>query len=65
MANFRRVVALALRERLNIFAAIFCSLMVALLWGANFGLVKPIIEVVFSGRTPHAWVDWQIERTSA
>lgn len=64
MANFRRVVALALRDRLNISAAIFCSVMVALLWGANFGLVKPIIEVVFSGRTPHAWVDWQIERSS-
>ena len=63
MGNFRRVIALALRDRLNISAAIFCSLMVALLWGANFGLVKPIIEVVFSGHSPHAWVDVQIEHS--
>lgn len=64
MDNFRRVVGMALRERLTIFTAIFCSIMVALLWGANFGLVKPMIEVVFSGRTPHAWVDWQLKRTT-
>src|SRR5690349_10618158 len=63
MHNFRRVIFMALRERATIGAAIFCSVMVAVLWGANLGLVKPLIEVVFSGRTPHQWVDWQIERS--
>jgi ATP-binding cassette subfamily B protein/subfamily B ATP-binding cassette protein MsbA len=63
MHNFRRVVLLALRDRKAVVAAMFCSLLVAVLWGANFGLVKPMIEVVFSGRTPHEWADWQVERS--
>jgi len=63
MQNFRRVVVLALRDRTTIAAAMCCSVIVALLWGANLGLVKPMIEVVFSGRAPHAWIDWQIDRS--
>ena len=59
MNNFFRVVRIALRRRFTFAAAILCSLCVALLWGANLGLVKPLIEIVFSGRTPHQWIDWQ------
>lgn len=60
MQNFRRVIALALQERTLIVAAMGCSFMVAFLWGANFGLVKPLVDVVFSGQKPHDWVDQQI-----
>src|SRR5438552_2475590 len=65
MKNFRRVVLMALKDRSSIIAAICCSLIVAVLWGANFGVVKPLIEVVFSGRTPHEWIDWQLDRSSS
>ncbi len=60
MQNFRRVVSLALRERTTIFTAVFCAIMVAFLWGANLGLTKPMVEVVFSGRPPHEWIDWRL-----
>jgi ATP-binding cassette subfamily B protein/subfamily B ATP-binding cassette protein MsbA len=63
MQNFRRVVSLALRDRSTIAAAMTCSVLVALLWGANLGLVKPLIEVIFSGRPPHAWIDHEIQQS--
>ncbi len=61
MNNFFRVVRIALRRRFTFAAAILCSLCVALLWGANLGLVKPIVEIVFSGKSPHAWVNSQVD----
>lgn len=60
MTNFFRVVRIALRRRFTFAAALVCSLCVAMLWGANLGLVKPIVEIVFSGKTPHAWVHGQV-----
>jgi ATP-binding cassette subfamily B protein/subfamily B ATP-binding cassette protein MsbA len=63
MQNFRRVILLALGNRSTILSAVVCSAIVALLWGANLGLVKPMIEIVFSGRRPHAWIDWQIQNS--
>jgi subfamily B ATP-binding cassette protein MsbA len=56
MRNFLRVVQLTLRRRLTFVAAVACSIGVALLWGGNLALIKPIIEVVFAGQTPHALV---------
>ena len=41
-------------------AAILCSLGVAVLWGANLGLAKPIVELIFADRPPHAWVDMKV-----
>lgn len=61
MKNFIRVVRLTLRRRFTFLAAIACSLGVALLWGANLGLIKPIIEVVFAGEPPHAWADTKVK----
>lgn len=60
MANFVRIVRLALRRRYTFVAAILCSLGVAALWGANLGLAKPIVELIFADRPPHAWVDAQV-----
>jgi ATP-binding cassette subfamily B protein/subfamily B ATP-binding cassette protein MsbA len=37
-----------------------CSLIVALFWGANLGLVKPIVDITFSGKRPHQWADDQV-----
>ena len=51
MSNFLRVVRLTLARRYTFAAAVLCSLGVAVLWGANLGLIKPIVEIVFSEKT--------------
>ncbi|HEX5104594.1 MAG TPA: ABC transporter transmembrane domain-containing protein, partial [Pirellulaceae bacterium] len=60
MTNFLRIVRLTLRRRLTFIGAILCSLGVAVLWGANLGLAKPIVELIFADLPPHAWVDAQV-----
>ncbi|WP_145094277.1 ABC transporter ATP-binding protein [Anatilimnocola aggregata] len=60
MKNFLRVLHLTLRRRMVFALTMFCSLVVALLWGANLGLVKPIVDITFSGQSPHSWADAQV-----
>jgi ATP-binding cassette subfamily B protein/subfamily B ATP-binding cassette protein MsbA len=55
MTNFLRVVRLTLRRKYTFAVAVLCSLGVAALWGANFGLVNPIVEVIFSDKPPHEY----------
>jgi subfamily B ATP-binding cassette protein MsbA len=61
MMNFLRVVRMTLRRRYTFAAAIACSIGVALLWGANLGIIKPIIEIVFADKQPHAWADAKVD----
>jgi ATP-binding cassette subfamily B protein/subfamily B ATP-binding cassette protein MsbA len=61
MANFLRIVRLTLKRKYTFAAAILCSIGVAALWGANLGLAKPIVELIFADRPPHAWVDARVE----
>ena len=61
MHNFLRVVRTTLRRRFTFAAAVLCSLGVAFLWGANLGLIKPIIEIVFADKPPHALVDSKVQ----
>ena len=51
---------MALKYKWSLVTAIFCSLMVAILWGANIGAVYPFVEVVFERNSIHDWVDKQI-----
>jgi ATP-binding cassette subfamily B protein/subfamily B ATP-binding cassette protein MsbA len=60
MANFFRIVRLALGRKYTFTLAILCSIGVAVLWGANLSLVKPIVELIFADRPPHAWVEAQV-----
>ncbi|MFM2093015.1 MAG: hypothetical protein RIS70_139 [Planctomycetota bacterium] len=61
MSDFFRVLKLAGRYRMTL-AGIFCSsLIVAVLWGANIGIVYPFVEVVFEGKSLHDWVDQKLE----
>jgi ATP-binding cassette subfamily B protein/subfamily B ATP-binding cassette protein MsbA len=60
MKNFLRIVGLALRRRVTFVAAILCSIGVAVLWGANLGLTKPIVEILFADQPPHAWIDAEV-----
>src|SRR5262245_4054223 len=58
MKNFFRIVQLTLRRRYTFAAAIACSIGVALSWGGNLALLKPVIDVVFShGKLPHTMAD--------
>ena len=65
MKNLRRALSMAFKYRLSLVGSIFCSLMVALFWGANLGAVYPFIEVVLHNKSLHEWVDENIETTSA
>lgn len=61
MSNFFRVLKLAARYRLTLVGIFFSSLIVAVLWGANIGIVYPFVEVVFEGKSLHDWVDRKLE----
>ena len=60
MKNLFRAVRLALRRKWTLAAAAFCSLMIALCWGANIGAIYPFIQIVFRGDSLHDWVDGKI-----
>jgi ATP-binding cassette subfamily B protein/subfamily B ATP-binding cassette protein MsbA len=60
MHNFLRVVRLTLKRRYTFVAAMLCSLGVAVLWGANLGLIMPVVEIVFSERPPHDFADAKV-----
>jgi ATP-binding cassette subfamily B protein/subfamily B ATP-binding cassette protein MsbA len=60
MKNFLRVVRLTFRRRFTLALAIACSVGVAFLWGANLGLIKPTIEIVFHDQEPHDLVNRKV-----
>jgi ATP-binding cassette subfamily B protein/subfamily B ATP-binding cassette protein MsbA len=60
MNNFLRVVRHTLARRYTFAAAVLCSLGVAALWGANLGLIMPIVEIVFSEQAPHDFADAKV-----
>jgi ATP-binding cassette subfamily B protein/subfamily B ATP-binding cassette protein MsbA len=57
MSNFLRALKLSLRYRWSIGGAVFCSLMVAMLWGASITTVFPVVETVFERKTFPMWMD--------
>src|SRR5688500_17812611 len=65
MNNFLRVVRITLQRRWTFVAAIACSIGVAVLWGANLGLIKPVIEIVCADKLPHAWADERVAAAQA
>jgi len=62
MKNFGRALRLALRSRFTVIGIFLCSLLVAVLWGANIGTIYPVVEVVFQGDSTHRWIDGKIEQ---
>ena len=60
MKHYWRALKMALKYKWSLVTAIFCSIMVALLWGANIGAVYPFVEVVFERNSLHDWVDNQV-----
>ena len=63
MKNFGRVLRLALRYRVTVFATIVSALVVAFFWGANITAVYPFVEVVFRGQSLQEWVDRSIDKS--
>ncbi|MEC9091340.1 MAG: ABC transporter ATP-binding protein [Planctomycetota bacterium] len=60
MKHYVRALKMAMKYKWSLITAIFCSIMVAILWGANVGAVYPFVEVVFERNSLHDWVDNQI-----
>src|SRR3954453_17507072 len=61
MKNFLRVVQLTLRRRYTFAAAVACSLGVALFWGGNLGMLKPVFDIVFTnGKKPRGLADHKV-----
>ncbi len=65
MKNFGRAVRVALRFRWTLLGLIVSSVLVACFWGANFGLVYPILGVVLKQQSMHEWVDASIANSEA
>jgi ATP-binding cassette subfamily B protein/subfamily B ATP-binding cassette protein MsbA len=63
MKNFCRVLRVALRNRLILAGVFGCSLMVALLWGANIGMIYPVVEIISRDESTHQLIDSRIEET--
>lgn len=60
MKNFGRVLRLCLRYRFSLLASIVCAVAIGVLWGGNIGATYPVIQVVFSEKSLHQWVDQRI-----
>lgn len=60
MTNFARTLRLALHYYWTVAASVVCSLLVALLWGADIGALYPLVEVVGKNQSLHQWVDQAI-----
>ncbi len=63
MKNFLRAIKIVFRQRLTIAGLITTSVCVAALWGGNFGIVYPFVEVVFKGKSLPVWNDENIAKS--
>ncbi|MFW6171003.1 MAG: ABC transporter transmembrane domain-containing protein, partial [Planctomycetota bacterium] len=63
MSNFTRALCDALYYWKSILLATFCSLVVALLWGANIGALFPVIQVTLSETSLQQWLQSEVATT--
>ena len=63
MSNLRRALGYALAYRWTLVSSFVCSLLVAVLWGANLGAVYPFVQIVLKNKTFHQWADDQIQES--
>ena len=53
---------MAFRYKWSLIGSFACSVMVAILWGANLGSVYPFVEIIFNKQNSlHQWVDDQVD----
>lgn len=65
MQNYLRAVRVALQFRGAIAGAMVCSLLIAVLWGANIGALYPVLKVVLEDQSLQEWVEKDIADTQS
>ncbi len=65
MKSFARALVLGLRYRWTFAASLVCALLVAVLWGGNFGALYPLAEAAFNRETLHSLAERQMAETRA
>jgi len=65
MKSFARALALGLRYRWTFAASLACALLVAVLWGGNFGALYPLAEAAFNRKSLHSLAERQMAETQA
>ena len=53
----------AFRNRLTLAGIVTCSCLIALLWGANIGMIYPVVEIISHGESTHQLIDSRIDET--
>ena len=64
MRNLSRALRMSLRYRWSLAGGMLCSLLVAVLWGANIGVVLPFVEVIFKQQSLHDWIDSRVVQSA-
>ncbi|MCS7166321.1 MAG: ABC transporter ATP-binding protein [Gemmatales bacterium] len=62
MRHFLRALRFTWPYRRRIFASLVCALIVALLWGANFTAIYPVLKVLTRDTNLQTWVDAEIRQ---
>jgi len=65
MSELTRALRMALKYPWSLMGSIVCSLLVAVLWGANIGAVYPLVEIVFNNNSFEEWAEKQISQAEA
>jgi ATP-binding cassette subfamily B protein/subfamily B ATP-binding cassette protein MsbA len=64
MHNFSRALRSVLRYRWTLAGAVASALLVAVVWGANIGVMYPVIQVIFRGESMQKWVNESIAEST-
>jgi ATP-binding cassette subfamily B protein/subfamily B ATP-binding cassette protein MsbA len=62
MKNFLRALRHALPYRRRLILSIVCALCAAVLWGANFTSIYPVLKLLNTGNSPQMWIDGRIAK---
>jgi len=57
MKNFLRALSYAWPYRRRLVISLICALLAAMLWGANFTAIYPLLKLLHSRQTLHHWVE--------
>ena len=64
MHNFSRALRSVLRYRWTLAGTVASALLVAVVWGANIGVMYPVIQVIFRGESMQKWVNESIAEST-
>ncbi len=63
MKNFARLVRFAWPYRVRFGLSLACAAMVALSWGANIGMVYPLLQILIRSENCQSWVEDKVDAT--